>query len=373
MSEPTPQKKEAPPPAAPGAVELLELSLTALVNAPGVFGGLAARPAPNPAASLLAALAWGAGFFALNLVRVALSNPAALQAYAPWQVAAVGAVALALWGALFLLGAGFVYVLGRGLGTAGDFDRALLVAAVAAATAPAQALCGWFPYAWIVPALVAAWMLACGLTAMFKAGPWPARGVAAVLAAVILAAQYAANRVVENYSAAARMAAGAAQAAAAGAQLADLQQQLQQIQAVVPDAQPSGQAPPAAQGSSLDLLRGPEESGDRAPAEPSKLEQINRMNAAGDAMNKSMIGMLDSLGPMLNNPMITQNMTLQQKSDYAELKRSIETLKAEMIQGKITSPKEQQEKMTRIQGLVMRMMGGLTAPQAAPPAAGASK
>lgn len=369
MSEPTPEKKAAPPPSAPGAVEMLELSLTALVNAPGVFARLEARPAPNPATALLAALAWGAGFFALNLVRVALSNPAALQAYPPWMVAAVGAAALVLWAALFLLGAGFVYVLGRGLGSAGDFDRALLVAAVAAATAPAQALCGWFPFAWTLPALVAAWILACGLTALFKAGAWPARGVAAVLAAVILAAQYGANRVVESWSNAAQLAAGAAQAAAAGAQLADLQQQLQQIQAVVPDAA----APPAAQGSSLDLLRGPEGDGESAPAGPTKLEQIKSMNAAGDAMNKSMIGMLDSLGPMLNNPMITQNMTLQQKADYAELKRTIETLKADMVQNKITSPKEQQERMTRIQGLVMRMMSaGLSAPQAAPPA-GAQK
>lgn len=366
MSEPTTENKEAPAPRPPKAAELLELSLTALVNAPGVFAKLEARPAPGPAASLLAALAWGALFFALNLVRIALASPAALQAYAPWQIGAVAFLALCLWTALYLLGASFVYGLGRALGSAGDFDRALLVAAVALAAAPAQALCGWFPMAWAAPAVVAAWILACGLSALFKAGPWASRGVAAALAAVVLAGQYGASRLVEKYAAAAQFAAVAAQGAAAANQLAELQQQMQQAQAITEEAK---QTVSAQQGrSSLDLLRGPG-ADERPAAGPSEQQQLAQMSASGDAMNKSVITMLDSIGPMLNNPLITQGMSLQQKSEYAELKRMISDMKTDMVQGKTMTSAEHQAKMMKIQNLMMRMMSAGIAPPPPAPAA----
>lgn len=371
MSEPTVEKKEAPAPRPPGAAELLELALTALVNAPGVFAKLSARPAPGPGASLLAALAAGALFFALNLTRVALANPGALEPYAPWQIAAVLGAALGVWTSLYLLGASLVYGLGRALGSEGDFDRALLVAAFTLAAAPLQALCGWAPAAWPVPALLAAWILACGLSALFKASLWSARGAAAALAAVVLAGQYGAGRLIDRYAAGAQLAASAAQAASAAAQLAELQDQMRQVQAAAPDAAPSA-AGVSAGGSSLDLLRGPG-APDEAPAEPTPKQQLAQLNASGDAMNKSVVAMLDSLGPMLDNPLITKNMTLQQKADYVELKRMIRDLRTEMSSGKITSPDAQQAKMMKIQSLVMRMMGagvaGPPAPAPAPPGA----
>lgn len=370
MSEPTTEKKEAPAPRPPGAAELLELALTGLVNAPGVFAKLSARPAPGPGASLLAALAAGALFFALNLTRIALANPGALQPYAPWQIAAVLGAALGLWTALYLLGASLVYVLGRALGSEGDFDRALLVAAFTLAAAPLQALCGWAPAAWPVPALLAAWILACGLSALFKASLWSARGAAAALAAVVLACQYGAGRLIDSYAAGAQLAAAAAQAASSASQLAELQQQMQQVQAVALDAERTSAAPVG--GSSLDLLRGPG-APDEAPAEPTQKQQLAQLNASGDAMNKSVVTMLDSLGPMLDNPLITKNMSLQQKADYVELKRMIQDMRTEMSSGKITSPDAQQAKMMKIQSLVMRMMSagmaGPPAPAPAPPGA----
>lgn len=369
MSEPTAEKKEAPAPQPPKAVELLELSLTALVNAPGVFHKLEARPAPGPGTSLLAALAWGALFFALNLVHVALANPGVLQAYAPWQVGAVGLLALGVWTGLFLLGASFIYGLGRILGSAGDFDRALLVAAVVLAAAPAQALAGFLPMAWTVPALVAAWMLACGLSSQFKANAWAARGVAAVLAGGFLAVQWGAGRVIERYAGAAQLAAAAAQTASAASQLADLQQQMQQVQAISEEAQQgANSATPQGGSSSLDLLRGPDAPQDDDAAPPTQRQQLDQMNAAGDAMNKSTTMMLDSIAPILNNPMITKNMSPQQKADFHELKRMMQDMKTDMSQNKITSSEAQQAKMVKIQQLVMRMM---SAGMAAPPPAGA--
>lgn len=372
MSEPAIEKKEAPAPASPAIGELFELSLTALVNAPGVFFRLSERPAPGPGSSLLVALAWGAAFFALNLVHVALSQPAALQAHEPWKIGAVAFFALGAWAALYLLASSLVYGLGRALGSTGDFDRALLVAAIALAAAPVQALCRWFPPAWAAPALAAAWIAACGLQALFKANAWAARGACAAFAAGALALQYGAGLVVEKYSAAARLAAAAAQAAQAvpaADPLADLQRQMQQAQALVDDAR-QGAAPPGQ--SSLDLLRGPGAE-EAPPAGPTEARQLAQMSAQGDAMNRSVVNMLETLAPMLDNPAITQGMTLQQKSDYAELKRALQELKNGMAASTITSPQEQQAKMMRIQQLVMRMMSaGLAMPKAAPaPAPGA--
>jgi len=373
MSDPTPEKPKEPASIPPKLGELFELSLTALVNAPGVFAGLDARPSPSPGISLVAALAWGAAFFALNLLHVAIANPAALQAYPTWQIGVIAFFGLGLWTALYLLGASLFYGLGRALGSAGDFDRALLAATVTLAAAPVQAMCSWFPMAWVAPSVLAAWIAACGLSALFKADPWASRGVCAVLAAGVLALQYGAGLVVEKYSAAAQLAAVAAQAAPAAGQLIELQQQMQQVQAIAEQAQQNAQASAAAGKSSLDLLRGP--SGEAATtAGPTMNQQIDQMKAQGDTMNKSAIAMLDSIAPMLNNPIFTQNMSLQQKSDFNALKALIQDMKADMASNKITSPQEQQAKMLKIQQLMMRVLSsGMTMPKAAAPAPGANK
>lgn len=367
--------EDSPKPAllAPKLGEMFELALTALVNAPGVFAALAARPAPGPGSSLLVALAWGASFLGLNLLHGAIANPALIQRFPPWQVGVIGFFGLGLWTALFLLGSSLVYGLGRALGSEGDFDRALLVAAVTLAAAPVAGLCAWFPMAWVVPALVAAWIAACGLSALFKADPWAARGVCAVLAAAVLALQYGAGLAVEKYSAAVQLAASAAQGAPSSNQLAELQQQMQQIQAIADEAPKIG-ASPDANRSSLDLLRGPGAEEPR-PTGPTERQQLAQMSSSGDAMNKSVLAMLDSMAPLLSNPMVTKNMTAPQKADFAELQKMISDMRAGLAANTITSTQDQQAKMMKIQQLVMRMMSaGMTMPKTQEaPAPGAKK
>jgi hypothetical protein len=364
MSAPAPAEKEAPVPAPPSFAELLELCILALVNAPGVFERLAARPSPRPGASFLAALAWGVAFFALNLVHIAISTPGRLNGFAPWQYAAVAAAGLAAWTALYLLGSAFVYGLGRALGSEGGFDRALLVAAATLAAAPAQALMRWAPLAWFAPALIAGWIASCGLRSLFKADPWAAGGVCAVLAAGVLALQFGAGVVMERYGAAASFAAAAAQGGSP-AQLADLQKQMQEGQAIIDAVPPMELAKPGQ--SSLDLLR-VDADGDAPPAGPTQLQELKEMKAKGDAVSArsdalsgSVVNMLSTLEPMLNSPAITQNMSIQQKSDYKELKGLISTLKGDIASKKHVSPKDQQDQMLKIQRLLM----GLMAPGAA--------
>ncbi len=357
MSEPE-KKPEAPPPQPPSLGALFEASLTALVNAPGVFHGLSERPAPGGGAVFALALAWGALFFALNLVSVSLSNPGALTAVEPWKLAAVGALGLGVWASLFLLGASILYGLGRALGAEGDYARALLVAAIVLATAPVQALANFFPSAWIVPTVLAAWMAACGLEKLFKANAWAARGVCAVFAAGALALQYGARSFVEQAVAARRFATDAAQAAKAadafGSNLEGMQQQMLALQQAQQDAMNPQR--PAAGGSSLDLLRGPGGEAAPASAQEAQKQMIRQAMAGGEAMNKNMIGMLDSIAPMLDNPMLTKNMPPEQQKDMAELRGMIVGLKADIASGRITSDAEQAQRMAKVQSLVMRMM-----------------
>jgi hypothetical protein len=369
MSEPAAEKKQAPAPRAPGIAEVLELSLTALVNAPGAFARLEARPVPGPGVSFAAALAWGALFLALNVVYIALSNPAVLQSYPSWQIGAVGVLGLVAWASLYLLASSLIYGLGRGFGSEGDFDRALLVAAVALSAAPLQALCSWFPPVWAAPAAICAWILACGLAALFKANAWAARGVCAALAACVIGLQYGAGLLVRRYSASAQMAAMAAQAAPSAEQLADLQRQMLQAQEIAAGAA-SGDAPKANQSPDRCAAAG------GAPAAPSQAQQLAQMSAQGDALNKSIAGMLDSIAPMLNNPAITQNMTPQAKADFDELNTMLQELKSGIASNTITTPQEQQAKMLKIQQLVMRMLSsGLAMPKPglAPPPQGTKK
>jgi hypothetical protein len=384
MSDPTPDKPKEPAPIAPKIGELFELAMTALINAPGVFARLEARPVPGPGSSMIVAISWGSLFLGLNLLHGAIANPTLIQRFQPWQVGALAFFGLGLWTALFLLGSSLVYGLGRALGSAGDFDRALLVTAVTLSAAPVAGLCAWFPMAWVLPSVVAAWILACGLSALFKMDPWAARGVCAVLAAGVLALQYGAGLVLEKYSAMAQLAAAAAQAAPSANQFAELQQQMQQLQTItanMPAGDPqNGDSPKGdsqnANRSGLDLLRGP--GGEEQPAAESgltKRQQLAQMSASGDAMNKSMVAMLDSLAPMLNNPMITKNMTPQQKADFAELQKMMSELKTGIATNSTTSAQEQQAKMMKIQQVVMRMMSaGMTMPKPQlAPAPGAKK
>ena len=368
MSEP--EKPKEPIPVAPKLGELFELSLTALLNAPGVFAGLKARPSPAPGISLFASLVWGAAYFALNLLHAVIANPAALQSYPAWQLGAVAFFGLGLWTALSLLSACLFYGLGRTLGTGGDFDRALLLTAVTLTAAPVQAMCSWFPMAWVAPTLLAAWIAAAGLSALFKSDPWASRGVCAVLAAGALAVQYGAELAAEKYAVAAHLAAVAVQAGPSTNQLAELQQQMQQIQALAAQAQQSAQPGPAGQ-SGLDLLRGP--GGDASPAPgPALNQQLAQAKAQGDAMNKSAFAMFDSIAPMLNNPLFTQSMSLEQKSDFAALKTLIQEMKTDMAENKSLSPQEQQTKMLKIQQLMMRVLSsGMTMPKTAAPTSGA--
>ena len=360
----------SPPAVAPALGELFELSLAALVNAPGVFDRLSLRPAPMPASSFLMALSWGAAYFTLNLVRIAVANPAALAIYPAWQIGAIAFFGFGAWAALFLLGASFLYGIGRTLGTAGDFDRALVVAALALGVAPVQALCGWLPALWFLPTVLSAWIVACGLHALFKADAWATRGLCALLAAAALGLQYAASLAVDRYPGFSQI--SASQTGPSASQILDLQEQLKQVQTLAEGA-PSSATPAA---SSLDLLRAPDQQAS-APTPLTQEEQLRKLEQAsvqGDALNKSVIKMLDSLTPILSNPALTAKMAPQQKADFNELNTLIADMKARLASKASITNQEQQRQMMRIQELMMRLMShSMSMPKASPAAAPEAK
>ncbi|MDE2512372.1 MAG: hypothetical protein KGL74_14700, partial [Elusimicrobia bacterium] len=172
--QPAPAPKPPPAPVAPGAGELFEMALTAAFQ-PGVFRAAAARPAPSFAAAGGLAMAAGAAALAVNLAHGFVETPDLLRRYPPAMIAAVGVAALGLCMSLLLLLAVMLYGLGSAMGGKGGFDRGLQAAAMLSVLWPVQMMCNWFPFAWMLPAALAAWMAASALEGLFGAAASPAR------------------------------------------------------------------------------------------------------------------------------------------------------------------------------------------------------
>ncbi|MEK7388984.1 MAG: hypothetical protein AAB036_04745 [Elusimicrobiota bacterium] len=328
----------------PSLAELFRYSMRALVDAPGTFAALGLRPPPRRSFLFLLALSWGASFFLLNLARLLPTQPALWTGASPWQLAATALCGLVLWMGLWLLAAALLHGLGRMLGAAGHFDRALLLAAFVALAAPVLGISAWFSHSLIVPALLAAQIASCGLHALFAAGAWPARAVCALLAAAAVAVQMAATERLHRSVPAAALA-EAANELGGGLRAIDLDI------AQLPNASSNGSADGR---SGLDLLRSPS---DASPTEiADQNEQLQRAVAEGADMNRSVVAMLDSLGPIIKNSVAGRDMTPRQRADFAELTKMIDKLKKTVASGHRVTPDEQREQMLKIQELTMRMM-----------------
>lgn len=379
--EPAPQapQKAAPPPQAPGFGETFESSLLALFTGPGAFRRLAARPAPSVGASAAFALLCGAAALVAQLLRVALERPGMVQSVPPAWVAAVGVAGFGLVASLFLLAAVFLYGLGNALGGKGEFDRAWQAAAALSVLAPLQALCGGMAVAWAAPAVLAAWLGAGALEGLLAASPWPSRAVCAVIAAAGIGVQFAvrsvAEKAIEGYETARAMTQSSDSAAELARQMAALQAAMPGPASPAPlIGAPDGSAtPPPAPGgggSSLDLLRpmdggpaGGPDGGQGAPTPQASLEQ----NAA--SMNASAVAMLDSVSAMLNNPLLTANLTAEGKKNMAEIQSLMKDLRAQGVTGKRLSNEEFSARMQRVQQLSVKiMMDSASHPPAATPA-----
>jgi hypothetical protein len=346
-----------PAPRAPGCAELFEQSLAAVVD-PAVFRRAAARPAPSFGAAGGLAFGAGAAALAVNLAHAAVSSPDILQRFSPAIMAAVGVAALGLYASLLLLLAAALCGIGNVLGGKGEFERGFQAAAMISVMAPVQMLCGWFPAAWFVPALLAAWLAAGALEGLFNARSGPARAVCALLAAGAIGLQFEGRALADR----ARDAYAATQAAAAAN--ADLARSMtalaQQAQAMTAAAVPPGAAPTATSG--LDLLRGPSEGDSAAsPSFPTGASAAAPglaapAPAAVQAMQGNAAGMLDALTPMIAMLAASKTLGAQQKADVKELQGLMQDLRTQMISGKRMDNAVFAEKMTRYQALLMRVM-----------------
>lgn len=386
MPEPEPRPappppKPAPAPRAPGLGELFEQSLTAIAD-PTVFRRAAARPAPSFGAAGGLALAAGAAALAVNVAYALIASPGVLRERSPLILAAFGAAALGLYVSLLLLLAVALYAIAKGFGGRGEFERALQAAAMISVLAPVQMLCNWFPFAWVVPALLAAWVAAGALEGLFETRPGPARAFCALLAAAAIGVQAAGRALADR----ARDAYAATQAVEAvrdaSASNADLARSMsafaQQAQAL--NAAAAASAPPPASG--LDLLRGPAEGGTAASSEdqspdaplpggtPPDGAAQGALPPGADATMRAMqansAGMLDALAPMLSMMTASKTLAPQQKADIAELQGLMGELKTQMVSGKRMDKAEFAQKMARYQSLLLKVMSHAAAAQ--PPA-----
>lgn len=356
-AEPPPPPKEPPKPSAPGFTELLEKACMATVNAPGAFDSLKALPPAAGGSAFALSLLFGAALFGLNFGKVAASNPALAAGFEAWQGGVAVAAAFVVWSVLYLGFAGLVYALSRAMGGDGDFGKALVVAALASVAAPLAGAAAWLPGAWFVAAPVGAWVAACGLSTLMGANAWGARAASAVLCAGAMAVQYGLRTVAAEKMSHLQAAAAAYDTSQAATQLASdvqaMQRQMQtmQEQAALQPADAPGQ-------SGLDLLRGPE-GGSREPAAQTPAEmkqQAQQFTQQGQAMSANVLGMIESMEPLLSNPLITKSMTPSQKEDYRELQDTIKEIKASMKPGVRVTEAEQQKRMLKFQTLTMRIM-----------------
>jgi hypothetical protein len=365
MPDPAPQPaSQAPPPsaAAPGLVALFEQSLHGIVS-PAVFRAAAARPAPSFGATGGLIMASGAAAVAVSLAHATVENPDLFQRYSPPVVAAVGVAALGLYASVNILTALMLFGLGSALGGKGDFHRGLQAAAMLSVFWPLQMMCNWFPVAWALPCLLAAWSAASALEGLFGAKPGLARALCALGALSALGAQLAGRAVAERARQAYAATQALTQAANSGGDLAKQMEAFQkQADAAMAagDASAVGAVPgaaPAVGTSGLDLLKGPsDDSPAQAPAPPSQLQQAQKLLQNGKEVQASVMGMIDSLEPMLNNPEITKNMSPEQKSSMKELRGLIADLRGQIKSGQRLSDQEFDQKMKHIQQLTMQMM-----------------
>ncbi len=346
-------RPEESPACAPAVAELCEQSLRALVHAPSVFAAASLRPAPSFGAAAGLALAAGAAALAVNLTHGFAANPDFLQRFPPLMIAVMAVAALGLYTSLILLLAVLLYGLARALGGTGDFDRALQAAAALSPAAPLQALCNWWPIAWALPTLLAAWVAAGALEGLFKTKPMATRAACALLAAAAIGLQFVGRVFVER--------AGRAYALtlAAGQALGTNEDLLRRIRAVEMEAipasgLPSGGTPAATAPSGLDLLRGPQGT-QPAPAVLEASPAAVTRDAADVQQNAS--AMLGVLAPMLDNVAASRKMSSRQKSDMKDLQALMKDLQAQLQPGAARlSNAEQAKRMAKIQQMTLRMM-----------------
>lgn len=378
MSDPVPDPKrpppakDAPPPVAPGFLELFEASVAGVFN-PAVYRGLAARPAPTFATTAGLAAASGAASLVVNLAHSVVETPGFLGKYSPLLMGAVTVAALGMYGSVTLLLAVMMYGLGNALGGKGEFDRGLQCAAMMSILWPVQMMCNWFPVAWVLPSALAAWIAALALVGLFGAKPILSRTICAVLGAGALAVQTVAHVVADKAAEAISATQAVTQATEAQADFAKQMQAVQtQMQAVTDAAAP----PPGTAAlpgtrtatSGLDLLRGP--GGEDGGTPPPATDAPPAVIAAAKGMQANAAGMIDSIAPLLNNPAMTKNMTPEQKANLSELQALMADLKTQMASGHSLSDAAFAQKMQRFQALTLKMMAAAAAappPTAAPP------
>lgn len=369
-----------PAPRAPGLGELFEQSLTAAFD-PSVFRRAALRPPPSFGSVAGLALASGGAALAIGLAHAFVATPGFLRPFSPPVVAAVAVAGVGLYSSLLLLLAVALYGVGNGAGGKGEFERGLQAAAMISALAPLQMMCGWFPAAWPVPALLAAWVAAGSLEGLFNANRGPVRAVCALLAAGAIGLQFVGRTFVDRTRDAYSAAQAVQESAAANAELARSVSALAQQAGDASGAAvfPQGPVSAAPATSGLDLLRGGPAEGDEASspqtsplaAPATQAAPPPGIDAAARAMQTSAAGMLDALTPMINMLTTSKSLRPEQQADIKELQGLMRELKTDMASNKKMDNAVFQDKMRRYQSLLMRVMAYSS--QAAPAAGGAAK
>lgn len=355
------------PPRAQSLGRLLEETLTAPVRPFGLFGELAREKPPGYALLLANALIFAVLMFAVNLVSVAVSQPAALARYNAPLAAVVAAVGLTLAALGGFAAAGLLHLAALLCGGGASFARSYQAVSMSSGIALLWALLGHLPAGW---ALTLAWgaFVACAAVERLHAAPaLRARAVFAGLATVALLGAWSVKLAAERFLAPYRMMAEQARG------IRDIQQTIQRIQPVEgsnPAQETSAQAQQRLfeQLHQLQMAQPESKTADTAAPSRSGLDLIQQQGLPPEAaapqvnarqlqeVNKAAAGMVQSVLPLLNNPALTKGMPPEQAKQLEGLTQMLQELQGNLQSGKPMTPEQQRRLMQQYQQAMIRLL-----------------
>ncbi|HBT62068.1 MAG TPA: hypothetical protein DEB40_10035 [Elusimicrobia bacterium] len=350
---------------------MLEDALTAPLRAGTVFGALAERPAPGYDVMIPSLLVFCASAFAADFMRSAYAFPTLVR-FSPAGLALTAAATLAITVPASFVAAGLLHAFMLLAGGTGDFKRSYQACALLSIAMPLQAMLGWFDTAWILPALLAAYLAVEAARTLHRAPPARAAAVFGVLAALTLGGEWFAR---QQLARAALMLKEEPNIEQLAASTAEFNRQMQQLQGMSPSSKPAtGPNPDSSPAqdpglgnitpgdnprtSGLDLLY--------APGTGAGPETPRDVSIQAHAVEQTAANMMVPVLSMLNNPQLTKGMSPEQAQQTRELAAMVSQMQSTLSTGQRLTPQQQAAMTRKMQAMVLQLMSQMNDSKNAP-------
>jgi hypothetical protein len=334
----TPQTPAQESPAPYGIARMFEDAVRTVLQPQSVLAALGQRPAPSYAVMISVLVAFCAAAYAANMARWLIALPMT-RSVSPAALALSVSSALLLTVPLSFAAAGVLHLLMLCAGGRGTFIRSYQALTLLSLMSLLQALLQWFQWAWVLPAVLGAYIAVRAAQGLHQAPEKRAAIVFAIVGLLGIAGQWTSRREAARWP---QTAAG-------------VQREPESLP--LPSAgstDPAAAAPSAISG--LDMLLAPSSPAPE-PAGPAQAQALQQ--AAGN--------MMQPLLQMLNNPALTKNMPPKEAQRIQELTRMLGQLQGSLASGRNLSPQEQAEISRKMQSITMDLMSRMSNLPAAGP------